>query len=256
MKLDKKQCCVTGCKAEGVVGPDERGMWCEEHALEYELEIGIRPGEQFTKEQMIHAVFVWLIHNIPRKKLPEWLKRRMRVGDKVLDARLEKEMSKNRMAELAKLPGPPEEMTRAVLRECMKAKFDRLLKTLMRDEAKARRAAKKRNAKVGDVLSISLGLLAKRDLNYGSPVICYACNAPHKAIGLARIQDKSSIYDVPLCGPCCSPDKVDITENIIVRKFCNSFDLKVIDGPAITRHGELTAEQVQALIEKQDTTEH
>ena len=112
-----------------------------------------------------------------------------------------------------------------------------------------RRAAKKRNAKV-DHLFISIGSLMEQDLNYGLPVICYACGTPHKAIGLARIQDKSNTYDVPLCGLCCSPDKVDIAENIIARKFCNSLDLKVSGG------GEVTIEQFQALIDKQDTTEH
>ena len=50
-----------------------------------------------------------------------------------------------------------------------------------------------------NTIFIDYGHLSERDPNYGLPVVCYACDTPHKAFGLARIQDNSDTTHVPLC---------------------------------------------------------
>jgi hypothetical protein len=105
----------------------------------------------------------------------------------------------------------------------------------------------RRGAKKGDAIFVDWGHLSERDQNYGLPVICYVCGAPHKAFGLARITEKSGTTHVPLCEPClASTDR----GNAVIRKFWNVRDLEISEG------GEATTEQVMALTEKQDETEH
>jgi hypothetical protein len=109
-----------------------------------------------------------------------------------------------------------------------------------------RRAAKTER---GDVTNVSLGHLQQRDPNYGVPVNCYVCGAPHKALGLARISDKSGATDVPICDAClCTPQ----ADQRIMRKYWNAPDLTVRDG------GKATTEQLDAIVEKlkTDATSH
>jgi hypothetical protein len=93
---------------------------------------------------------------------------------------------------------------------------------------------------------IDCGYLSKRDPNYGIPVECYVCATPHKAFGLARIEDKSGTTYVPLCQPCLQADDT----KPIARKYLAAPDLEISEG------GDATTEQVFALVEKQDVTEH
>jgi hypothetical protein len=92
------------------------------------------------------------------------------------------------------------------------------------------------------------GHLLKGDPNYGLPVVCYVCATPHKAFGLARIQDKSGTTHIPLCEPCVS-DPTN-TGKSVARKYLNAPELEISEG------GEATTEQILALAEKQDATEH
>jgi hypothetical protein len=94
---------------------------------------------------------------------------------------------------------------------------------------------------------IAYGYLSRRDQNLGLPVICFACDAQHAALGLARITHDNATTDVPLCEACLVSEQ---KEDVVFRKFLNAPDL------AITEGGEATTEQVIALAEKQDTTEH
>jgi hypothetical protein len=98
----------------------------------------------------------------------------------------------------------------------------------------------------GEVILIHYGQLLERDQNYGLPVLCYVCGAPHKASGLARIEQKRSTVDVPLCEICVASD----SNGEIIRKYTKARDLKISEG------GELTTEQLAAMVDKQDTTEH
>jgi hypothetical protein len=107
-----------------------------------------------------------------------------------------------------------------------------------------RRAAKKRNLWT---TIISIGRLREHDPNYGLPLICYACGTPHKALGVALIEHQSGITDVPLCEPCFADNNIC---DVIQRKFWNAPKLEIEDG------GDVTTEQFQALIEKQDKLEH
>jgi hypothetical protein len=86
------------------------------------------------------------------------------------------------------------------------------------------------------------------DLNVGLPVVCYVCGAQHKALGFARITHNNAVKNVPLCEPCLAADEK--TPSAIMRKFHNAPDLQITEG------GEATTEQVVALVEKQDNTEH
>jgi hypothetical protein len=104
-----------------------------------------------------------------------------------------------------------------------------------------RHAARKRGVIVTD-----FGHLDPRNRNYGLPVNCYVCGAAHKAFGLARIQGQSTI-DVPLCEACLESDE---RGNDVIRKYLNAPDLKINEG------GEATTEQLIAMADKQDTTEH
>ena len=110
-----------------------------------------------------------------------------------------------------------------------------------------RRAARKHGA----VVKIDRCRLLEFDRNYGLPVVCYVCDTPHKALGLARIRDSRSTtdatIDVPLCEPCLVSSD---TDNAVIRKFLSAPDLEVFDK------GEATTEQIEALTNKQDETEH
>ncbi|MFY9881462.1 MAG: hypothetical protein WAK39_19010 [Pseudolabrys sp.] len=98
-----------------------------------------------------------------------------------------------------------------------------------------------------NTIFIDYGQLLERDPNYGTPVECYVCATPHKAFGLARIRANSDTTDVSLCEPClASGDR----GNVVARKFLNAPDLEISEG------GEATTEQVLAVAEKQEWTEH
>ena len=97
-----------------------------------------------------------------------------------------------------------------------------------------------------DFVSVVIGRLQQGNPNHGLPVNCYACGTTHPGSGVARVQYKQSTLDVPLCDACVSKDDSDI----IVRKFLNVPDLK------FRKRGKSTAEQIAALAEKQDKTEH
>jgi hypothetical protein len=105
----------------------------------------------------------------------------------------------------------------------------------------------RRAAKKGNVTFIEYGHLLARDQNFGLPVTCYVCATPHKALGLARIQHKQTITNVPLCeSRLGAGDRY----NAVFRKFLNAPELEIIEG------GEATTEQVLAAAEKQEATEH
>jgi hypothetical protein len=103
-----------------------------------------------------------------------------------------------------------------------------------------------------NTIFIDYGHLGKRDPNYGTSVRCSVCDAPHKARNLARIQNESDIAHVPLCASCYrAADNGDTyTKNLLIRKYLNAPDLEISEG------GEATTEQVLAVAEKQDATEH
>jgi hypothetical protein len=107
---------------------------------------------------------------------------------------------------------------------------------------------KQRRAKQrGKLTTIHYGHISERDPNYGSPVNCYVCDLPHKALGIARIETKKNTILVPLCEPCLnSADENDA----VIRQFLNSPELNIKEG------GEATPEQLIALADKQSATEH
>jgi hypothetical protein len=104
-----------------------------------------------------------------------------------------------------------------------------------------RRAAKK---PLGSVTFIDCGRLLEADPNYGEPVICCACGAPHNASGIAQIRHNHNTTFVPLCEPCLEANPTDQ----IMRRYWNSPDLTISDG------GEATTEQVLAMAEAQRAT--
>ena len=105
----------------------------------------------------------------------------------------------------------------------------------------------RRKARKGDVITVDIGRLQQRDPNYGLPVSCYVCGAAHTASGLARIQDKRSTKNVALCDACLADGTVD---HLVVRKFLGASGMTFSEG------GKVTTEQIIALADKQDTTEH
>ena len=80
-----------------------------------------------------------------------------------------------------------------------------------------------------DLVTISWGTL-----------LVYACDAPHKAIGVALIEDGSGTTCVPLCDPC-----LDDKGHHVLKKYWGTPDLIVDEG------GEATTEQLLALVERQ-----
>ena len=107
------------------------------------------------------------------------------------------------------------------------------------------RSERRAAAKKGDVIYASYGHLLEHDQNYGLPVECYVCGAVHNGRGICRIEHKRSTTDVPLCEACLAHWGDDV-----VRKFLNAPDLAVIEG------GEATPEQINALADQQNPTEH
>ncbi len=77
------------------------------------------------------------------------------------------------------------------------------------------------------ILFIDTGHLLKRDQNYGLPVTCFICDAPHKARGLARIRSGDETTHVPLCKSCRRDRDVG---NVIARRFLGTPDLIIEVG--------------------------
>jgi hypothetical protein len=103
------------------------------------------------------------------------------------------------------------------------------------------------------VVKIDYGCLSERDQNYGTSFSCYVCDTPHKALGVARIQDKSGTSYVALCDSCLVADYDDVdspTKNAVIKKYWNAPDLEVREG------GKATTVQILAVAEKQGVTEH
>ena len=105
-----------------------------------------------------------------------------------------------------------------------------------------RRAAKK--AKPSRVVFIDYEYLLEKHKDYGEPVVCYVCAAPHRAFGFARVRRGARQQDLPLCARCLAD------EDAVARKVLNAPLLEIRDG------GELSDEQVVALAQKHDATEH
>jgi ribosomal protein S14 len=85
-------------------------------------------------------------------------------------------------------------------------------------------------------VNVIFGHLSVRDKNYGLRVRCYVCGTPHKASGLARIEDASGhtevkSLDVPVCEECLRSDR-----NGVIRKFLNLSDLEILEVGPITEH--------------------
>lgn len=102
----------------------------------------------------------------------------------------------------------------------------------------------RRARKKGNVTVVDLGQLLAQDANHGLPFDCYVCGKRHAGLGLARIRDKSRTTTVPLCETCLADS------DAVYRKYLNAPDVKIKEG------GEITTEQLGALIEKQKKTEH
>jgi hypothetical protein len=99
----------------------------------------------------------------------------------------------------------------------------------------------------GRLINVSIGHLLAGDPNYGTPVLCAVCSAPHKALGLAQIEDRSGASLVPLCEACVTAG--DATTDAITRKYWGAPDL------VINRGGKL-GERFIAMEEKLNATEH
>jgi hypothetical protein len=97
---------------------------------------------------------------------------------------------------------------------------------------------------------VDYGHLAKRDPNYGLRLECFVCDAPHAASGIARIRHDESTDYVPLCETCREGAPGPFIGNAIVRKFFDAPGMEIHEG------GEATTEQVLAVAEKLDATEH
>jgi hypothetical protein len=104
-----------------------------------------------------------------------------------------------------------------------------------------------KKSRVGDLVLIDYGQLLPRNQNHRQPINCYVCGATHQALGFARIEFRQSTTAVPLCSPCLASGE---RSDAVVRKFLNAPELRIDEG------GEATTEQVMAVAEKQDTTEH
>ena len=96
------------------------------------------------------------------------------------------------------------------------------------------------------MIFVSQGFLHKSDPNYGEPVNCYGCGAPHSARGISRIEDKAGTLDVPTCEQCLEDSAR------IMRRYWEAPDLVIEEG------GTATTEQLLAISEKlaTNTTEH
>jgi hypothetical protein len=99
-----------------------------------------------------------------------------------------------------------------------------------------------------DFFTLSIGRLRRRSRDYGSPVQCFVCGKDHKAFGVGCIEeDGRSETNFPLCAACIVDRKR--TTEAITRKIFDAPDLVTRDC------GEASAEQIRALIEKQNEPE-
>jgi hypothetical protein len=105
----------------------------------------------------------------------------------------------------------------------------------------------RRAARTREAIFIDHCRLLQGHPNYGLPVNCWLCSAPHSASGLARIRDKGSTSHLPLCHACLAGADM---EDRMARKYFNAPRLEIGEG------GEATPEQIAALADKQDMTEH
>jgi len=114
--------------------------------------------------------------------------------------------------------------------------------------SRQQRRAKKRKGRspVGSVVDIGVGHLGEGDPNCGTAVNCYVCSTPHRAHGLAQIEDKADTIHVPLCEACVQAGDF----NAIVRKYWGTPDLEISEG------GEATEEQIAELVERQGARHH
>jgi len=103
-----------------------------------------------------------------------------------------------------------------------------------------------RAARSRKLILVDIGRLQPRDPNYGLQLGCYVCATSHAASGCARIQDGPSETYVPLCDACYADDDT----NRIVRTFLKAPDIRISNG------GEVSTEQIEALVERQDKVEH
>ena len=105
----------------------------------------------------------------------------------------------------------------------------------------ARRAAKARNR-----VMIAYGGFAERDLPTAP---CYLCDAPHKPCNfVARVVDDDPVEIFQLCASCFSPgEKMDLA---VARKHMGA------PGLTISSSSPATAEQFEAVIQKQSATQH
>lgn len=94
------------------------------------------------------------------------------------------------------------------------------------------------------VIFLDWGVLLKGDPNYAQPANCYLCAAPHAARHIVRIENKSKTDIFALCEACFE------SGDAVVRKYLAAPDLEISEG------GEATTEQILAIAEKQDVTEH
>jgi hypothetical protein len=117
------------------------------------------------------------------------------------------------------------------------------------------RRAKRRAAKVGDVLNVNF---ARYVTTATSVLTCYACNKPAPPWpwpdGPAELGYGMAIIDghlrVPLCQHCYETDS-----NEVARRYWRSPDLKVHEGGEINSLDALQ-EMADVLAEKDKSTEH
>src|SRR5262245_18818294 len=110
-----------------------------------------------------------------------------------------------------------------------------------------RRAAKRKGrSPVGSVVDIGVGHLGEGDPNCGTAVNCYVCSTPHRAHGLAQIEDKADTIQGPLCGACVQAGGF----NAIVRKSWGRRSREISEGR------EATEEQIAELVERQGARHH
>jgi hypothetical protein len=104
----------------------------------------------------------------------------------------------------------------------------------------------------GGMFCVSCARLLPHDPNYGLSINCYVCGRTHAASGLARIEDdgKRSILDVPLCEACLDDPRKD---ERLLSKYLKTPVFKVGEDGKVTTE---QMEQIIALADKQDTTEH
>jgi hypothetical protein len=112
---------------------------------------------------------------------------------------------------------------------------------------KQRRAARK-GGHLGQVIYTDQGILNLRDKNYGLPMACYVCTAPHRALNFIRIRAPDEQQYVPLCEACAAD--MDKAGRDVVRIYLGALDLAIDDG------GEAMDEQMEAIAAKLNSTEH